>query len=445
MLRFAPPPTQTRRRRRFRRPAAAASASGSWVWGRLALGVVAATGMAGTRPAVADDPESQVLSVLQRAIDADAASGMRVGSAIVTPSIEVDGTYDTNIFASNHNAHGDWFTSIIPGVDIESDLPRHAFSLRAQGEVRQFATFDRENTGDISVEGTGRIDLAPNAYVLAGGGYQLLHEDRGALVPVQGVSPTQFTVTSGKSSFVVEPAPLGLRLDLMVDSYGYNNVALPNGGVVPETARDHVTYALAPRMTYQIVSQYNAFIGAVVNRREYNSTHEPDGVDRSSTGYQVDLGTSFKVPGFAAGEIYAGYLSQDYDSHLVSPLSAVDFGGKLEWRPDDDTSVRFELRRSIEESSILGSPGYLQTAVRLGIEEALQPRFIVHGSIGYINADFAGAGGSSDLYEAKVGARYVINTNLLADLEYTYGLRASTSNLPRFTRQIVELRLRGQL
>ena len=43
---------------------------------------------------------------------------------------------------------------------------------------------------NASIAGTGRIDLAPNAYVLTGASYQLLHEDRGALVPVNGIKPT---------------------------------------------------------------------------------------------------------------------------------------------------------------------------------------------------------------------------------------------------------------
>jgi hypothetical protein len=262
---------------------------------------------------------------------------------------------------------------------------------------------------------------------------------------VRGINPTQFTVVSGKAGFVIEPAPMGLRLDATVDSFGYNNVSLFNGAVVDEHVRDHVTYALTPRVSYEMVPQYNAFIQAVVNRRQYNSAREPDGLDRTSTGYSVDLGTSFNLANFAAGEAYIGYLNQSYGTRVGSPISAFNFGGKLEWRPAPDTSVRLNISRSVEESTLLGSPGYLQTAVRLGVEHALMPRLLVLGSLNYVNADFARTGASSDLYELRLGARYAVSTNFTAGLEYNFGYRNSAAPLPSYTRQIVEFRLRGQL
>jgi len=411
----------------------------------LAAGVVL-SGLCIAAGAPAQETEqSRLLSVLQRAVDAETTSGMRVGTAIVTPSVDVAETYDSNVFAASGNEHSDWFTSILPRLDILADWPRGSLALTAQGEFRDYSTFSRENIANGSVQGTGRFDLAPNAYVLAGGGYQLLHEDRGALVPVQGVSPTQFTVLSGKAGFVVEPAPMGIRLDATVDSYGYNSISLLNGTVIDERVRDHITYALAPRVSYQIVPQYNAFLQAVVNRRQYNSGRAPDGIDRSSTGYSVDLGTSFNLTSFAAGEAYLGYIDQNYGGRVGSAVSAFDFGGKLEWKPAPDTSVRLNVSRSVEESALLGSPGYLQTAVRLGIEHALMPRFLVLGSLGYANADFARNGGNSDFYDVRLGARYALSTNFTAGLEYDFGHRSSTAPLPSYTRHVVELRLHGQL
>jgi hypothetical protein len=439
--------TKRRRRRSSAAVSAFAPPTRFELRDNLIAGLVVVSGlcMAVAAPAEERPEPDRLLSVLQNAVDSQIGTGMRVGTAIIAPSLDLGGAYDSNVFAKNHDARSDWYASVIPRIDILSDWPRNSFSLTAQGEFRQYATYSRENTGDASIEGSGRIDLASNAYLLAGGGYQLLHEDRGALVPAQGVNPTQFTVASAKAGFVLEPAPLGLRLDATADSYGYNNIMLPGGAAIGEGARDRVVFALTPRVTYQMVPQYNAFLQAVVNRRQYNSTREPDGLNRSSTGYAINLGTSFDLAGFAAGEAYLGFLNQGYDSRLAGSISAFDFGGKLEWRPTASTSVRLNLSRSIEESAILGSPGYLQTAVRLGIEQALQPRFLLLGSLGYINSNFAGPGGSSDLYEARIGTRYIINTGLTADLGYSFGLRASTPNLPRYTRQIVELRLRGQL
>ncbi len=423
------------------------------LWGQAIAGVVIVSGLTVAVTAPAEENAGHQLSV-QQAHEAG-ARGLRVGSAIVTPSLDVAGSFDTNVFAAPNRERSDWFASFTPRLDVESDLPRHSFSIRAQGEFRQYATYTRENVGNASVAGTGRLDLAANAYVLAGGSHQRLHEDRGALVPVNGINPTRFTVTSGKAGFVIEPSPLGLRLDATIDSYAFSNVTLFGGAIVNETARNRVVYALQPRISYRIVPQYDAFIRAVVNRRQYGSRPLPDGLGRSSTGSAVDFGSAFNLPGFAAGEFYLGYLRQNYDARQATPITAVNFGGNVEWRPTDATSFRLDLTRSVEESAMLGSPGFLQTAVRFGIANEVAPRLLLLGSVGYVNADFArgggggggggGAVGNSNLYQAKIGAQYLVAANVSAGLEYNVGHRASSAALPNYTRQIIELRVRGQL
>ena len=435
-----------RRGRRKRRGITGADAFRGDRWGRAAAGVVILSGVSIAIAAPAEETASgSWLGVLQGMLNPTAASGLRVGSLIVTPSLGLATSYDSNVFAARSHGHSDWSAGFLPGIDIDSDWSRHAFSLKAQGEFRQYATFGREDVNNASLAGTGRIDLAPNAYVLTGASYQKLHEDRGALVPINGIRPTPFTVISGKGGFVIEPAPLGLRLDATIDSYAFDNVALFGGGIARETARDRIVYALEPRISYKIEPQYDAFVRAMVNRRQYNSTREPDGLGRSSTGYAADLGTSLKLPGFAAGEIYLGYLAQNYDAQVAKPITAVDFGGNVEWRPNPATSLRINLGRSVEESAILGSQGYLQTAVRLGVEHEAVRSIVLLGSVSYSHADFAGTAGSSNLYGLSLGTRYAINGMLSAALEYDLGIRASSAALPSYTRQVVELRLRGQL
>ncbi len=435
------------RRRHRKTPGISRAGEGSRDrWGRAVAGVVILSGLSVAIAAPAEEAASgSWLGVRQGMLNPNGASGLRFGSLILTPSLGLTTAYASNVFAAPNHERSDWFAGFLPGIDIDSDWSRHAFSLRAQGEFRQYATYSRENVNNASIAGTGRIDLAPNAYVLAGASYQLLHEDRGALVPVNGINPTQYTVTSGKGGFVIEPSPLGLRLDATIDSYAYNDVTLFGGTIVNETARDRVVYALEPRISYQILPQYDGFVRAVVNRRQYNSTREPDGLGRSSTGYATDIGTSLKLPGFAAGEIYLGYLTQNYDAKPLKPIAAVNFGANLEWRPNAATSLLVNLGRTVEESAMLGSQGTLQTAVRLGVEHEVIQKLVLLGSVSYSSADFAGPTGSSNLFGLRLGTRYAIGGTLSAGLEYDVGIRDSSVALPSYTRHIVELSLRAQL
>src|SRR5262249_35485805 len=108
-------------------------------------------------------------------------------------------------------------------------------------------------------------------------------------------------------------------------------------------------------------------------------------------------------------------------------------------------ALRFNLERSIEDSAELGARGYLQTAVRLAVEQALMPRTMAFGSFGYINADFPGTTGHSNLFDLQVGARYLLTQRVTAGLEYNFAYRPSDAALPNYTRQIIELTLHGSL
>ena len=232
-----------------------------------------------------------------------AAPGVSAGDMVITPALTVGGGYDTNVFATANGARSDVFAIEMPSITVQSVWPRNAFGFKAQGEFRQYANQTTENINNGTVAVDGRLDLAPNAYILAGGAYQLLHEDRGALVVVSGTRPTQFTVASGNVAFVLEPAPLGLRLDAGIVSYAYNNVVNAAGQPINEATRDRIVYTLAPRISYVIAPQYDAFVRAVVNRRQYNAAPEVDGIDRNSVGYAADVGIAFHVPGLEASEL----------------------------------------------------------------------------------------------------------------------------------------------
>ena len=388
-------------------------------------------------------PPAGELSVLQRMEQQFAPEASRAGSGLIQPTGTLDLSYDSNVLARNH-VGGDFTASVQPGVEIRSEWTNHSVGLKAQGEARQYAVHTSENQLNGNVAANGRADLAPNAYLVGQAAVQRLHEDRGALVPAQGIRPTPVTVAGFGGGLVIEPAPMGIRIDGSVDAYSFENVT-GTLGPINETARNRIVYSLVPRITYAIIPQYDAFIRAVVNRREYNSTRLPDGIARDSTGTGADLGLAYDLPGLAVGEFYVGYLSQDYDRRGLRPIQAVDFGANLLWSPSAATTVRLNLSRSVEESVIPGSPGYLQTAVRLAIEQELMRDIVALGSAAFIRADFAPGNTGTNIYEFSIGARHFLGDGLTVGVEYLFRHRDKMVFLPAYTRQIVGLRLRGEL
>ncbi|MBV9858926.1 MAG: outer membrane beta-barrel protein [Alphaproteobacteria bacterium] len=385
------------------------------------------------------------LSVLERPREDYDPLGVRLGHYILDPSIDVLGVYDSNIYATPRGTRSDYINSVIPALSVQTDWARHALGFKAQGEIKDYAIHSSEDVNNVTVAANGRYDIARDVYFLGGGGYELLHEDRGSTDVLQGRYPTQFTVASGNAGFVFAPTRLGFRLDGTVDSYAFDNVPAGTGPVVNETSRDRVVYALTPRVSYEITPQYNAFLRAVVNRRQYNSTRELDGLDRSSDGYQIDLGSSLNLAELITGDAYLGYIQQQYDQEASREISGADFGANLLWNLTQITSLRLNVARTIEESTIPNSLGFLQTSAKLTLEHELLRNVVLSGSLTYINADFENVPGSSNFYEASFGARYLFNHYFSAGLEYELRHRSPIEFLPSFTRQIVGLRVRAQL
>jgi len=395
-------------------------------------------------PLSTDQLTPDQLSVLQRPREDYDPLGIRAGQYVIDPSLDVQGAFNSNIYATKSHTDSDFVTVVTPALNLQSDWVRNAFGLRAQGEFKENAVHGTEDVNNFTAATNGRYDIGRDIYVLGGAGYELLHEDRGSPNPLQGTTPTQFTVSSGNAGLVYMPYRLGGRIDATVDSYAFDNVPAGVGTVLNETSRDRIVYALTPRVSYEVTPQYNAFLRVVVNRRDYNSTRQADGLDRSSAGYQADLGTTLNLARLISGEIYLGWLQQNYDSNGRS-VSGADFGANLLWNLTPIDSLRLNFSRSVEESTLFNSVGYLQTSAKLSLEHELLRNVVLVGSLSYVNADFEHVRGSSNYYEASVGGRYYFNHYFSAGLEYDLRVRSPMESLPSFTQQIVELRLRGQL
>jgi hypothetical protein len=83
--------------------------------------------------------------------------------------------------------------------------------------------------------------------------------------------------------------------------------------------------------------------------------------------------------------------------------------------------------------------------VRWTIENELASRLQLATSAAYTKADFGSPTGSTDVYELGLGLRYLLGPGLSAGIEYLLRHRTAMTSLPGYTRQIIGLRLRGQL
>jgi len=401
----------------------------------------------GSEPPEASTAERQ--SVLQRARPDYDALGVRVGSFLVAPYATIQGEYNSNIFVTQNGAKSDYSASLLPGFTVNSDWDRNAIGLTASGEIRRYDQFVSENESNFNTVANGHLDIEQNVYMLGYLGYTLAHEDRTSPDTIANEkSPTQYQVGSAKLGYYHEGGRLGLRVEGAADTYGYNNNITSTGTVLPETPRDYTAYAVTPRVSYEYIPGYHAFIKAPLNIREYNAQRDPLGFKQDSHGYEVDAGTAVGLGQVVNGEVYVGYFKQDYDESRFTSPSGVSFGGNLLWNVTGITSIRASAGRSVQETTLSTSTtpvsSSVNTTIGASVEHELLTNVLLTGGVSYEIDDYQGSARTDDIVTETAGGRYLLNRIVSTGLTVTHGERTSSISGNGYDQVIVLANLRLQ-
>ena len=233
-----------------------------------------------TLPAFAQEK----ISVIDRAHPEYDEVGYQFGPYILKPTISAAESVDSNILGSSSFERSDFITTIKPTISLDSDWASDAVGFYAEGDVAQYARYTSENVGNIIVRGDGRWDIDRGQTLAINAGYQVQHEDRYSPESQAAVSqagggtyakyPTEYSLTNGGLTYVYSPSRLGFEVQATVNKYDYTNEPTLNGGLAIENDRSRVEYAITPRVSYELIPGYQAFIEGWANRHEYDSTFD---------------------------------------------------------------------------------------------------------------------------------------------------------------------------
>lgn len=366
------------------------------------------------------------------------ALGVRLGSFVAFPSINLSETYDSNVFATPSNTKSDFYTTLSPALAIQSDWGVHALSFTTSGQIKRYASEVSENVSNFATDLGGRLDITDSDHLFGDIGYQLQHEDRSSPDAVNGKRPVEYHVTGGNLAYVHDVTRIGLRVDSSITSYDYNNATSSTGATIIENDRDRIEYVIAPRVSYEIIPGYQAFARALGNERQYASQRDASGFERSSHGYEIDAGTALQLTHIINGEVYVGYLDQEYEDARFKPTSGLSFGGNLLWNVTPLTSVRASLSRSVVETSNTLDPasGSLESAATLRLEHELLRNVLVAVGADYVHDDYQGITRTDDTYGANATVRYLMRRGWSSGLDLSYKKRSSNAVGGDFDRLI---------
>jgi len=373
-----------------------------------------------TTPLVSDGSESKLIKrksivIVRKRTEQAETKGIELENYVFLPSIVVTEYYDNNLFAADSNEQSDWITVITPTFDLKSNWKQHEFNVDAGFEAVRHSDWASENTDNAWLNLNGQYDTSKNGRLFAGYSYMRDHEDRGSVDAEAGDEPTEFDDISvdlgysgnqGRHYFKV--ASNSRRLD-------FDDVGSPLGTIdYDDRDRDEDLIGLRYLFKYSATTAF--FVDTVSDRRDYRQTPDNAGNDRNSDGFSYAVGFERVSPG-TVGRAFVGRLERDYESTDFDDADETDLGLQLRWKISPETSLVARSSRSIGETTLDNSPGYLLDNLLLRLNVALsEEKALSFGLIGS-TADYYAIDREDDYLDMGVEYSQQLFSNLKFEVE----------------------------
>lgn len=383
-----------------------------------AVGLVTGLGLASTAEAQSAFDRSRNVGVLDRPHPEYDALGVRAGSFLVYPKIEIGVGYDDNVYAAESDAVDDTLFTVKPQVTAESTWSRHSLQLAAGANFDRYASLDEENTDQYRASATGRLDIRRDANVSGSVAYLSTFEPRGSSgYTTITQNPIEYDTLTTTAAGVKDFNRMRLSGRVGLVQTDYEDGVDFAGALVDQDFRDNDATSASIRMDYAISSATAVFgeVGAV--KVDYSS--QPSGVSRDSEGANILAGVNFELSNLVTGEISAGYITRAFDDSTTGDVNEFAYRAAVNYYPTQLLTVGIKGETSVRDSGILFTPAYVSNSIALQVDYELLRNLIVTGVADYSNDEYQDLDRTDDRYGAGVTATYLLNRRAGISLTYS--------------------------
>jgi hypothetical protein len=349
------------------------------------------------------------------------AMGLPAGGFTLYPKLDIVGEYTDNVFATASGEVDDFVVRLRPEIAVSTDWSRSSLTAYARSTISRYAEYDSENTEDYDLGAAGRLDVSRAMNLVGGAGFAHLAEPRtAASSQLLSAEPIEYNVASGYIAATRTSGRVKLSARGDIRSFDYEDGTTSTGVNVDQDDRDRTVSSVTGRVDVALSPATALFVQATGNDRNYDVASTPTRAARDSSGYEILAGANFELGAVARGEIAAGYIEQSFDEAVYKDLNGFGARASLEWFPTQLTTVTFTGARTIEDSAIIGSGGYVSTNTALQIDHEFMRNVILSGQVSYANDDYDGIDRTDERVGASATATYLINRHLGASLAVSH-------------------------
>ena len=291
--------------------------------------------------------------------------GIPLGNFTFLPGFMITEYHDDNVYATESATKSDFVTVFTPTFSLKSNWKKHAINMDGGIEVARFSELTTENTEDIWLNLNGKYDITKEQYLRAGYSYSRDHEDRGSADAAIGNSPVKFDDVSAHIGYSINRNNNHFKIiynSKKLDFYSVDST----GGPIQNDDRDRHEYGIGLRYLFRYSTNTAFYVDGVSDNRDYDLTPDYEGNNRNSQGYRYSIGIEHVTP-TSFGRFYIGQLNRNYKSSIFESINEPDVGLKFSWKFNPKSNLVLETKRSIEETTLNNSPGYLMDDYSLNL------------------------------------------------------------------------------
>jgi hypothetical protein len=359
--------------------------------------------------------------------------GIRVGTFVVSPSVESGLTWTSNADSS---------TTGEPALLSETTLRLNAISewggdkttFDAFGNFRKTISGEEIKETRAGLDAALERDLGHEWRLLAALGYEIGPESASSPVIIEGTLEEPIVQTySGSLGAEKDIGKVQLRLTGNVEREIFGDAELSTGGTVSQADRNSTLAALVLRTGYEISPALTPFVELEYGRRFYDEELDSNGFARSTTrtgaraGVALDLGEKFN------GELAAGWIREDPEDDRLEPLSGPSLAAALNWSPVRGTLVGLNATTTVEGTTTPDESGSILHSGLLTASRELRANLTGSVALGAAYRDYTGADGHDVIWSTESSLTYWFNryagltgrlrheqqTSTLPDRDYT--------------------------
>lgn len=411
--------------------------------GRGALGCGLAMALSGAFPGIAyADGTPPPAGVMEKPRPDYDAKGIPLGSDwLLLPSFAATANYDDNVFRVSRETSSDWYFQTTPAVRLQRKFESGSIGLFGNTDTLNYLRFGRLNLTDWTLGADGRLAVSKALNLAAVGYYGEYHEDfSSADVIGKQLTMTRYFRGHLDGAADYQAGEWHVRAGLLLDRFDWQPTTLVSGAHVDNADRNETLYGPNAKLAYDAGRGYQLFVKAFYDGRNFDRAVDRFGFERSSSGYHVDGGATLTVSQTLSGEIFAGWLQQNFAQHVSKPLpdvSELDYGAELHWYAAPTFTVHFTATRSLDDIILPGVSVADDQSARLAADWEVRHDIIVQGFAAYTDSRLIGVPRTDRYPSGGVTLRYLVNRYASAELAWLHTGRSSTVQGVDFADNIV--------